>query len=340
LGWQPGSNAERALQIMATGNLSQAAALGAEAFKPLVELLKNGPPDKQLKAVKALGGMNDPLVIKPLVEALGKSGPAVRIAALGILERFADPSTYNAIERLLKDSNPSVRSAAVEAAARCDGKRAVPALIHSLKDSSWDVRRAAVMALGFLTAPAGVDGLCQVLQDKDHDVRESTAVALGRIGDARATYSLVLALLDTDSAVRIAVANSLQRIDRSWQKSEAAQRTLPKIKAALDHPEYWVRHTAVKLLEQLDVGHDSVNVQMPAQPSVLSTVQQPKQPPHAAFSILADLLHDRDRDLRLAATEAFGQLREKTAKSILTIAAQDDDLLVQQAAQRALAALS
>jgi HEAT repeat protein len=216
----------------------------------------------------------------------------------------------------------------------------VPALIHSLKDSSWEVRRTAVVALGFLSAPAAVDGLCEVLQDKDHDVRESAAVTLGRIGDARAIYSLVLVLLDPDSAVRIAAANSLQRVDRHWQQSEAARRALPRIKAALDHPEYWVRHTAVKLLEQLDVGRDSVNVQPPAQPSVLSTVQQPKQPPHAAFSILADLLRDRDRDLRLAAAEAFEKLREKTAKSILAIAAQDNDLLVQQTAQRALAALN
>jgi HEAT repeat protein len=284
--------------------------------------------------------MKDPLIIQPLMGALSKSAPAVRLAALGILERFADPATYNAVERLLKDSNSSVRSAAVEAAARCDGKRAVPALIHSLKDSSWEVRRAAVVALGFLGAPAAVDGLCGVLQDKDHDVRENAVMALGRIGDARAIYSLVLALLDADSAVRIAAANSLQQIDRHWQQSEAARRALPAIKAALDHSEYWVRHTAVKLLEQLDVGRDSVNIQLPAQPSGPSTGQQPKRPPHAAFPILADLLRDRDRDLRLAAAEAFEQLQEKTAKPILAIAAQDDDLLVQQTAQRALAVLN
>jgi HEAT repeat protein len=56
--------------------------------------------------------------------------------------------------------------------------------------------------------------------------------------------------------------------------------------------------------------------------------------------LLADLLFDRDRDLRVAAAEALGRLREPGASTVLAAAARDADLAVQQAAQAALAALN
>src|SRR5690348_10911563 len=147
LGWQPDNDTERAFHLMATGTLRQVAALGAEAIEPLVGLLRDGLPDKQLEAVKAMGEMDDRNIIKPLLEALQKSAPAVRIAALEALERFADASAFDEVERLLADPNPGVRSAAAETVAKCDATRAVAALIRVLGDSSWEVRQAAVRAL-------------------------------------------------------------------------------------------------------------------------------------------------------------------------------------------------
>jgi HEAT repeat protein len=337
LGWQPDNDTERAFHLMATGTLRQVAALGAEAIEPLVGLLRNGPPDKQLEAVKAMGEMDDPKIIKPLLEALPKSAPAVRIATLEALERFAAASAYDDVERLLTDPNPGVRSAAVETVAKCDATRAVSALIRVLGDSSWEVRQAAVRALGNLGEATAVEGLCQALHDKDRDVREGATVALGRIGDARGIYPLVLALLDPESAVRNAATNSLQRVDRNWLKTEAACRALPEIKTAQNHRDYWVRHSATKLLHQLNsLAPDRPDLQ----PAPISAAPRPENSVHAAFAILAELLRDRDRDLRLAAATAFGQLQEKNAKALLAAAARDNDYLVQQAAQSALATLN
>ena len=64
------------------------------------------------------------------------------------------------------------------------------------------------------------------------------------------------------------------------------------------------------------------------------------RPTLAAFDILAELLGDHDRDLRLAATEAFGQLRDKRAAALLAPVIHDDDAFVRQAAERALIALN
>lgn len=336
LGWEPDNDTERAFHLMATGTLRQVAALGADAIEPLVELLRNGPPDKQLEAVKVLGEMDDQKAVKPLMEALQKSAPAARIAALEALERFADPSAYDIMERLFTDPNPSVRSAAVEAAAKSNAARAVKGLIPVLKDSSWEVRQAAVRALGNLGEAAAVEGLCQALRDKDRDVREGATAALGRIRDARAIHPLVLALLDPESAVRNAATNSLQQIDRHWLKTEAARKALPEIKTAQNHRDYWVRHSATKLVHQLN---SIVPEKVTKTPTVATPTPKPEKSVHPAFAILGDLLGDHDRDLRLAAAMAFGQLQEKGAKAILTTAARDGDTLVQEAARNALAAL-
>jgi HEAT repeat protein/CheY-like chemotaxis protein len=305
LGWQPDSDTERALQIMATGNLRQAAALGGEAIGPLIELLRNGPPDKQLGAVRALGEMDDRNVIKPLLEALKKNAPAVRIAALEALERFADPSAFDDTTRLLRDRNAGVRSVAVEAAAKCDGNRAVPELIQALKDPSWEVRQAAVRALGTLGDPAAVDELCQALRDKDRDVREGAAMAVGRIGDARGIYFLVLATLDIESTVRNAATNSLQLIDRHWLGTESARQALPEIEMALNHRDYWVRHSATKLLEQIN----SVVPEAPDTPSpaVSKFTAPPVNAPAKQYQLL---FVDDDNDFLAMIRDFFTALGE------------------------------
>jgi HEAT repeat protein len=333
LGWEPENERDRVLKITATGSMNDFVGLGPAAIQPLVEILRTGPPDKQMAAVKALAQIEDGRVIAPLLEALKKPDPFMCLAVLAALERIGDPSAYDGIERLLTDKNSNVRVAAIEAAIHCGGGRAVMALIKRLKDSVWEVRHAAIRGLGALAEPAATEALCGMLQDGDRDVRESAVAALGRIGDRSAIQHLVLTLIDQESSVRHAAANSLQQIDRHWEKNVAALEVVPKLKAALEHNEYWVRHNAGKVLERLNV--DIATEEEPA-----SSEGQPAGLPQAIFVILADLIHDRDRDLRLAAVQALEQLQAKSTQPLLATAAADEDLFVQQTARRALAALN
>jgi hypothetical protein len=201
-----------------------------------------------------------------------------------------------------------------------------------------------VKALGSIGEAAAAEGLCRMLLDMDHDVRESAAQALGRIGDARAIQPLVLTLLDPQSFVRTAAHNALFRIDRFWKKSDAARSALPQIKAARNHREYWISHSAEKLLEQIQPQLDAAEIV--AARSATAWQAGPNAPsatnaPHPAFEILADLLRDSDRDLRLAAVEAFGDLRESNAiANLMAATSQDADAGVREAAERALAALN
>ena len=333
LGWQPVTDSQRVLHILALGSLYQLTALGPEGGGHLLEVLRNGTPNKQFTAAKALGEVSDPRVLPAMLVALKNHTPVVRVAALDNLAHLGDPSTYSEVEKLLSDANANVRLAAVEAVTGCGGVRAVPALVKCLKDTSWEVRQKAADALGLLGERSAVDGLCLLVQDPDRDVRESAIAALGQLGGRAALLPLVPALLDPESVVRNAAAAALQRIDPSWQDATVVSDALPKIKAALKHPEYWVRHCATKLLEQLKV---EVDVALDSVPSKLSK----KAATHPAFPVLADLLFDRDRDLRLAAAVAMGRLREPQAAPLLTNAVRDSDFSVRQAVLSALTALN
>ena len=343
LGWRPADEAARTAHVLALGNLERVAELGADGIQALVELLNNDTPEKQLAAVKALSEISDPRIPKLMQEALKKSNAMVRLVALETLAQQADPSAYEAVQRLFKDQASNIRAAAVVTAASCGDKRAVPMLVGMLKDASWEVRLEVVKALGSLGDATAVEGLCRALQDKDHDVRESAAQSLGKLGHARAIQPLVLTLMDVQSFVRTAAHNALFRIDRYWKKSDAARSALPQIKAARNHREYWISHNAEKLLEQIQrdfLGTETDSASTSREHETSFTNQPAPNAPHPAFAILADLLRDPDRDLRLAAAEALGDLREKNAAPHLTAASRDNDAFVRQAAERSLAALN
>ncbi len=342
LGWQPENDAERTWQIVATGNMNRVAELGSDGVEVLAEMMRNGPPEKQLTAVKALADMEDPRISKLMLEALKKDNVLIRISALDYLADEADPSSYEAAERLLKDKEPNIRAAAVGVAVNCGGNRGVPMLVGMLRDASWEVRREVIKALGRIGDTTVIEALSKALQDRDHDVRESTAKALGKLGDARAILPLVLALLDVESFVRDAAQNSLNEIDPHWQKTGAARSALPQILAARKHREYWISHSAARLLELIQSDGTGAGLEDPAAPAaeVVSPAEIPADLPAAAFDILNELLGDRDRDLRLAAAEAFNRLHEKRATPFLAAAVQDADVFVRQAAERALIALS
>lgn len=333
LGWKPSSESDRVLQILAMGNLHELAAMGPDGIGHLLETLRNGTPNKQYAAVKALGAVSDARVLPAMLEALKKNVPAVRAAALEVLERLADPQSFPEIEPLLSDEAPVVRGAAVEAATMCGGRKAAPSLLKCLKDPSWEVRQAAAESLGVLGDSSAVEGLCQIIQDPDRDVRESVIVALGELGDPRAIQPLVLALLDPENTVRNAASAALYKVNRRWDESESAHRALPKVKAALKHNDYWVCQAASKLLEQFRIDVKSLQGDAPTVKLAM------KSGPSPVYALFADLLFDRDRDLRLAAAVSLGRLREKTATAILSTASRDPDYCVRQAALSALTAL-
>jgi HEAT repeat protein len=332
LGWQPAKASDRVLQILASGKTSAAASLGAEAVEPLAELMRSGPEPKQLEAVRALGRIEDPRIKALMMEALGRDNPTICIEALGTLVRLGDETCLDAMQKMLSNRHPGVRSAAVEAVAICGQRKAAPTLLRMLKDGSWEVRSSAVRALGALGDVAVVEEIAVLLADPDRDVRESAINALGGIRDRRALPVLVLAMIDRESSLRSAAAAALRRIDRNWENNPAVREALPKIKAALNHSEYWVRHSANQLFAKLKVNPAKVG-------DAAEHFSADEPPSHPAFTALSDMLGDPDRDLRLAAVEAFRELDLRKAANLVGSLVNDRDRNVQLAARQALVEL-
>jgi len=197
------------------------------------------------------------------------------------------------------------------------------------------VRRAAAKALGAIGEKSAVPALCELVHDPDHDVREAVIGALAKLNDPRALVPVVIALMDVERTVRNLAHAAVRKLDPNWERSEQMPAALPAIHSALVHPDYWVRFNARQLLEQLKLDGGQPAGQLPA-----SVEPEAFAPPHLALPLLADLLFDRDRDLRLAAAEALGRLRERGAEPVLAAAVRDADPAVQLAAQAALAALN
>jgi len=328
--------AVRQAATLALEQLGKLSAKASAADEPLIATLRQGPAAEQVKAVQALGRSKDKRAKEALLEALQKNiDPAVLLVVIGVLAQSGDESMFKPLERLLDNSNPNVRSAAVAAVARCGGRQALPALLQKLKDSFWEVRQAAIKALGRLGEPEAIDGITVLLADADRDVRESAIEALGDIGDRQAIPQLMLALIDAESHLRSVASLALRRIDRNWEKNPSVRQVLPKLKQALAHGDYWVQHSARQLFAKLKVNPETVD----EDGDVAAAKPADARPVHPAFPVLADLLFDSDRDLRLAAVEAFRRLYELNAVPLLTTAAQDRDRNVQLAARHALAAL-
>jgi HEAT repeat protein len=170
------------------------------------------------------------------------------------------------------------------------------------------------------------------LGDPDYEVRAASARALGQIGDPLAIEPLAVALVDPQSSVRQAAAAALRKVDLHWEKSEAAQRALPRLRIALQDKEYWVRQSAADVLAKIG--------QIRASEPEVDAFSTPIQLRHQiAVETLLEALEDGDRDLRLAAAEALARIRDKRALEPLVGRLNDPDPWVQMAVERSLRSL-
>jgi HEAT repeat protein len=172
-----------------------------------------------------------------------------------------------------------------------------------------------------------------VLKDKSPEVRAASAAALGNIGDSRAIEALLKVLTDAESQVRQAVTAGLTRIDANWATSEAAQKLVPQMQAALITGDWASRRAAAYALEQLGKRHkalelSSTNVDTPA-----------RRKQQTNLAVFSGLLRDADADLRLAAVDSLAQVGGSEIRSPLMTALSDIDEVVKLAAAQALADL-
>lgn len=333
LGWRPKTNEEQIRCFIATGELERLATFGADAIRPLTEILQDTASEKRIAAANVLGQISDPAILKPLQNALRDADPLVRTAAAYALAQTGCGPAIPAIIAALKDRERNVRLAAASTLGKLRDPQCVPALIQLLNDRDWEVRGAALESLGKLGDARAFAPVTKHLEDADQEVRESAADALARVGDESVVEKLVLTLVDAHSGVRQAAARALARIDPDWEKSERVRRLLPSIQASLKNKDASVQSAAAGLLRRVAGSSTPGLTPAPGQDEAEQKLQ-------TITAILLPLLRDADFHLRYAAAEAIGQLRLTACADYLQPLQDDANEPVRRAAQHALGTLA
>lgn len=333
LRWKPSNMKEMAALHVASGEYGDAARLGAAAIEPLKAALSD--PDSQIRrqAIDALTTIADTRVVQVLIQTMRDEDSGVRVVVVEALAQFPDPKVLAPLTQALRDPASHVRAAAAHVLGKLGDPGCLDRLVETLRDTSWEVRKAVVEALGRLQDSRAVEGLALALKDPDNDVREAAVEALCQIGDPRSVERLILAQCDSETSIRQAAASALMRLDRNWERSEAAQRAIPELKTALKSRDYWVRQSASEVLTRISKNQASLRG---FQGGMGGAGQFRNE---VAIQIFSEAMRDGDRDLRQAAVEALGRIGDHRLCEPMSSLLQDQDEMVRESARTALLAL-
>jgi HEAT repeat protein len=333
LGWQPQNSQQQAMFWVAQGELDRAAELGDVAVDALVLVLHENIGYQRQAAVHALRKTHDKRIVRTLIPVLKDEDHQVRAAVIEALSVHGDPTLLDHILPALKDAHQRVRLEAAEAIGKIGCQDLIDKLLVILRgEKHWEVRLSLVRILAETRDPGLVEPFIENLSDPDKEVREACVKGLAELGDRRAIEPLVLALIDEQDTVRQAAVKALCKLDAHWEKTDAAYRTVPRLKGALKDKEYWVRQSAADALARIG------NMLPAAAPTGTNAPAAQFRQDCVQDALIAMLL-DWDRDLRQAAVEALGRVGDQRAVNSLVPLLQDEDSWVRKSCATALAAL-
>ena len=219
-------------------------------------------PELQMRAIKALGGLEDHRAVACLKELVDTGLPDVqeaasqalfqigcafwgRCCALKVLAEVADASVVPQIVPSLKDDSSDVRFEAVRALGKIGGAEAVQHLVRiTRKDDRDFIRREAVRFLR--TAGQGQANILATalrgLKDSSRGVRVESARLLGGFQDAKSILPLLKAMADPHWSVRESAGIALLNFGR-----DAAELLIGALKSA----SWTTRLRAARLLGEI-----------------------------------------------------------------------------------------
>ena len=219
-------------------------------------------PELQMRAIKALGGLEDHRAVACLKELVDTGLPDVqeaasqalfqigcafwgRCCALKVLAEVADASVVCQIVPSLRDDSSDVRFEAVRALGRMGGAEAVKHLLRiARKDPADFIRREAVRVLR--TAGLGYPGLPELalrsLKDSSREVRVQSARLLGSFQDSRSILPLLKAMADSHWSVRESAETALLNFGSN---------AVDLLIESLRKPSWTMRFRAARLLGEI-----------------------------------------------------------------------------------------
>jgi HEAT repeat protein len=218
-------------------------------------------PPVQLRAIRALGALEEHRATKALKKAIQDGKPEVaqaareamvqigtgawgRACAILALKEVADASITSRFMRALKDDALNVRLEAVRALGKIGGKKAVGPLSTIIRKSRFDCLRAEAMHElrdAGVGSPRAIDAAIFALKDCDWNVRLHAAGFLGNYLDDKSIRPLVPLLADSHWCVRQVAETALHNFGK---------RASGPLAEMLEHKSADVQLTAVHLLAE------------------------------------------------------------------------------------------
>ena len=231
-------------------------------IQPLLKAAAGGSLLNQLRAIRALGALEDhravhvlkkltasahPRIAEAADEALSLVGRAAwaRCGCMLVLREINDPSALQHYMQALTDTSANVRLEVVRGLGKNASKEAVAPLIGVAKDDRDPyVRAEAVRFLREIgvAQPSVLEYALGALSDPDRDVRSQAAMLLGNFRDDRSIAPLIRAMADRHWIVRESAEISLHNF---------GERGVPPLLEALSSPVWTLRFRAARLLGEI-----------------------------------------------------------------------------------------
>jgi len=300
---------------LAADALAGAGPAAKPAIPRLVELL--GDDSRRNRAAEILGAIG-PEAIPPLLEAIESEDLQVRDAAVYALGKAGQGSeeAVAALAALVKSDDPAARLLAFDALGSV-GPTAVPALVELFGDRAFPDRCLAAMVLARMGEDAreAVAPLCEALNEDDPQVQVAAARALAGIGAAAeaAVPALEQACSKVKGEARLNVGWALWRIKHHPWGPQLIVQTLSS-----DDPR--VRLQAAVALSR--IGQEVAEIEKPGERQTL------KNHLTKAVSDLANLLDEKDPELRMAAASALGYIgpeAKPAVPALIALLREEDD---------------
>ena len=259
--------------------------------------------------VMALRRMTKPTLLRAIAQMLPRHKQRTD-ECMTILTRAGEDGADALIDQLTNAQSLSDRRIYFDALVRLNA--GVPALIHMLGDARWYVARNAAELLGEMQVPEAEVPLAEQLRHNDDRVRRAAAAALAKLGTPRAMEALHDALRDNAAQVRLQAAIGL-----AARKGLKSATTLAR---ALDsETDVEVQLAILAALGRLATPDAIAKLVKAAEPegrlfrkksvayrvAAVQALSEARVP--AAMNALAQLVHDREREVREAAVKGLTQ---------------------------------
>ena len=320
------------------------------AKAPLERALGSGDTITIDLAIEALGKLGDKSETARVVRALDSPSALLRGDAALALWRLADSTAVDALLRHVADPDPDARWRAIYALEKVTAPdRIVLRVVQQLDDPDSRVRMFGARTVGRQKSVRGTAYVLQMMDDTEPAVVVTAIRALQSIADSSGSLtlrSLTRALAHAHPYVRVTAATAMA--DRfAWVRADSLVRVVAaeSLLIHLRDPDAATRGACVKALAsrgRLGQGNARGMLHDPSVYACVATLEAlPLLGAHDALPLIRPRLDPATPlPVRLAAAEALGALKDRSAVTDLRAALSDTSMLFVASAASALAELA